>query len=466
MGQVFLAHEDAEVAPAGRTAAVKVLAPELAQESGFLQRFQREIEILKQLSHPNIVRFYDSGVEEGRYYYAMEYVQGQNFEELLRQRGRIPWREVLDIALQACPALKHAHDHGIIHRDIKPQNLLLAEDGTLKLTDFGVAKVFAGKQLTATGGLVGTAEYLSPEQAAGKPVSNRSDLYSFGIVLYLLLTGRPPFHGRSVLDLMHKHRFAQFDPPQRLVMDVPADLDEVVCSLLEKDPARRPANGTVLQRRLESIQRKVERKEQLTMNLVDVTRADDPAAQEEGESTPGPATLMSRMIRQELAPPERGPLGQFLNQPAVLALLFLLCIGVMVWGIWFRPKPEPPAPVSEPAVASEAERFFKKGQSLKRAGDAVAARETWRNLVRSFRDVPSEADSVRRAEQALEGLKDVPGAEARWAPVRHALARARALRDEGKRPEAEDVWQGLEDLYWNDSSARDILQEIKRDRGK
>src|SRR6516162_11837972 len=144
MGQVFLAHEDPAVNPDSRQAAVKVLAPELATEAGFLHRFQREIDILRQLDNPHIVRFYDAGVQDNRYYYAMEYVPGQNFEEVLRARGRLDWREVLVIAMQLCPALKHAHDHGIIHRDIKPQNVLQAEDGTVKLSDFGVAKVFAG----------------------------------------------------------------------------------------------------------------------------------------------------------------------------------------------------------------------------------------------------------------------------------------------------------------------------------
>jgi serine/threonine-protein kinase len=185
MGSVFLGWraEDAspEIPPA---AAIKTLNPELANERGFLQRFQREIEALHLLDHPNIVRFYTSGLEDGRYYYAMEYVPGRNFDELLQERGRLPWTETLEMALQVVPALKHAHDHGIIHRDLKPQNLMRDERGVVKLADFGVARMFASRQLTAAGGMVGTAEYISPEQAAGKPATPRSDLYSFGVVLY------------------------------------------------------------------------------------------------------------------------------------------------------------------------------------------------------------------------------------------------------------------------------------------
>jgi serine/threonine-protein kinase len=464
MGRVYLAHEDPAVNPQSRKAAVKVLAPELAQEVGFQQRFQREIDILAKLDHPHIVRFFDSGVQDRKYFYAMEFIKGRNFEEILREKGRLKWEEVLDVALQVCPALKHAHDYGIIHRDLKPQNLLQAEDGAVKLTDFGVAKVFAGKQLTATGGLVGTAEYLSPEQAAGKPVTNRSDLYSLGVVLYMLLTGRQPFHGRSVLDLMHKHRFGQFDPPRRLVPEIPPEMDEIICSLLEKDPAHRPANGMVLLRRLESLQRKVERKHQATV-APEATAADTFAETDEELSQPGPATLMSRLMREELQGPPQGPLARIFNKPVVLASGFLVCLGIIVWGIWFRPtSAQEPAISDEPAIVSEAQRFFEQARRLNRAGDPVAAREVWRNLIHSFKGVESEQHWVEKAEQEIDRLQGVPTDEARWAPVGQALQQARKLRDEGKRSQAEEIWNGLENLYNNDPSARDIINEIRRDR--
>src|SRR5437660_5351864 len=261
MGRVYMAHEESN----GNLAALKVLAAELAQETGFLKRFQREIEVLSQLSHPNIVQFYESGMQEGLFYYAMEYVAGENYEQLLLQHGRLPWKEVLHAALQVCPALKHAHDRGIVHRDIKPPNLLRTPAGVIKLTDFGIAKVFAARHLTNTGGVVGTAEYLSPEQAQGKQATKRSDLYSLGVVLYHLLTGRPPFEGKSTPELLHKHAYGQFDRPIKLVLDLPHDLDDVVCQLLEKDPSRRPPDGLVLQRQLDSIRRKLERKSQHTL---------------------------------------------------------------------------------------------------------------------------------------------------------------------------------------------------------
>src|SRR5688572_11270576 len=224
-----------------KVAAIKVLAAELAVEVGFQQRFQREINILKQLDHPCIVRFLESGSERNRFWFAMEFVDGPSFESLRDDRGRVSWPEVLDLAWQIAPALKHAHDRGVIHRDLKPSNLMRTSEsladspGLIKLTDFGISSLFASPHLTVTGGVIGTPEYLSPEQAAGKQVTKKSDLYSLGVVLYTLITGDTPFQGDAV-DLLHKHRYAQFDRPGRIVPELPPDFDEIVCQLMAKDP--------------------------------------------------------------------------------------------------------------------------------------------------------------------------------------------------------------------------------------
>lgn len=533
MGRVYLAHEDIAEADTNpgqelntppRQAAIKILAPDLAQEAGFLRRFQREIDALSLLNHPNIVRFYDSGEVDGNYYYAMEYVAGRNFDELLREKGRLPWKEVLDLALQVCPALKHAHDHGIIHRDIKPPNLLRTDTGVIKLTDFGIAKVFAGKQLTAANTLVGTAEYLSPEQAAGKPVTNRSDLYSLGIVLYTLLVGRPPFEGESVLALLHKHRFSQFDPPDKLIPEMPHNLSDIICQMLEKDPTKRPHDGLVLLRQLERIRKKYERKEQYTVirpleeTQVESTEVTD----DEEEDNPGPATLMSRLMRQELTSQKQGgPVTQFFNRPIVIITLLILCIGFITWKAWPRTKIDPNSIFDEGALlmksddpadwnrawteylepldrrqldperreqhaafrqmindhearrraiprsgdsTSEAQRFYEQGQRLAVAGDSVGARRYWQNVVRSFDGVDGEIYWVRLSKQGLADLDVRAPSEHRWDSVHKALEHARQLRDDGKRQEAEAIWQGIEELYQGDSSAKEILHEIKRDR--
>jgi serine/threonine-protein kinase len=480
MGRVFLAHEE----PGGNLAAVKVLAPELAQDTGFLQRFQREIEALSQLDHPNIVHFFQAGFQDGHYYYAMEYIKGLSFEELLHQEGRLAWAEVLDAALQVCPALKHAHDRGIIHRDIKPPNLLRTPGGAVKLMDFGIAKVFASTRLTATGGIVGTAEYLSPEQAAGKPVTKRSDLYSLGVVMYTLLTGRTPFVGESVLDLLHKHRFGQFDRPQKLVPEIPYELDEVVCLLLEKDPGDRPADGAVLQRILDSIRRKQERRLGPTM----ATNPREPTLaynQENGgsrERAEGPATLMSRLVRKELEQQNRGgPIQQFLNRPWVLVTLFVLCVGVIVWAFWLRDDAEPKmndADQEKGSHVSEAERIYRLGLRHQRDGNLGAAQKEWENVVAIFDGVKSERSWVLKAKNGLAELNEGANAK-RWDSVRAALRRARKLRDEAsdlradrriaeskrKQAQAEKIWRGIEERYAGDPSAAEILREMRRVRG-
>jgi serine/threonine-protein kinase len=487
MGRVYLAHSESD----GQVAAVKVLAAELAQEVGFLHRFEREISALSRLDHPNIVRFYESGNQDQTFYFAMEYVDGPTYEFLLQQRNRLPWREVLDAAIQICPALKHAHDHGIVHRDLKPSNLLRTRDGRVKLTDFGIAKVFASNHLTATGGVVGTAEYLSPEQAMGKPATKRSDLYSLGIVLYQLLTGRPPFEGASTPELLRKHCYGQFDRPAKILPGLPFELDEVICQLLEKDPANRPADGLVLIRRLESLQRKLERRDHPT-NPGLYTAQTMAENEEELASSPqeGPATLMSRLMRHELTQmKEGGTLARLFNKPWVLLPLFLLCVAGIVWGFFLRPKPvasdaaevaEAPSLAKEraaqrlamsnlkdTAATSEAQRFYQRGVQLCKQGDADAARRVWRALVQSFRGVEAEQRWVQLAEEGLGQLdKRAPPRNPLDDSVRKALQRARQLSAQGDREEAESIWRGLEGLYGDDPAGGEILKQIQRDRGR
>src|SRR5262245_21479255 len=273
MGRVYLAQEELT----GKQAAIKILAAELAQEVGFLHRFQREIDALAKLDHPGIVRFFESGCENGHYYYAMEYVEGLSLDLLLEEQSRFHWKDVLNVALQVAPALKHVHDHGIVHRDLKPSNLLLDAAGRVKIMDFGIAKVFSSNHLTATGGIVGTAEFLSPEQAAGKVVGKRSDLYCLGCVLYKLLTGRTPFAGNSYVELLHRHRYGQFDRPIKFVPDLPLEIDEMVCQLLEKDPDKRPSDAQVFFKQCENIAKKLDRQGDRTAvdNRDTITKAEN-----------------------------------------------------------------------------------------------------------------------------------------------------------------------------------------------
>lgn len=450
MGTVYLAHEEAtSEAGDSRQAAVKVLSAELAREAGFLDRFRREIEILSRLEHPNIVHFYESGVQDGHHYYMMEYVAGPTFEEVIETRGRLPWREVLDVGLQVCAALKHAHNHGIIHRDLKPSNLLRSESGVVKLSDFGIAKLFASRQLTATGALVGTAEFLSPEQASGKPVTYRSDLYSLGVVLYALLTGRAPFQGKNILDLIHKHRYAQFDRPQRVVPDLPPALDEVVCNLLEKEPDKRPASALMLQRRFETIRFQLERTEQRTVMAakIDETQVEnaDPGAQ--GDESPGPATLMSRLMREELArQQEGGVFARSLNRPWVLVTLFLLCAGILVWKFW-------------PQSRADAHELFDRGAALMESNDPGDWVKGWTEYLEPLERKnpapphPEQMANYRRQYQeyvalqkALMGVSTRRRDEKRSTPTSEAqrfYQKGLRLCQEGDLVRAQVTWQNV-----------------------
>lgn len=249
MGVVFAAVEETT----GEAAAVKVLSAVLGREEGFRDRFAAEIESLRMLRHPNIVRLLGYGVDEELHYYAMELVEGRSLEDELRAGRQFTWREVTDIGLQICRALRHAHDRGVIHRDVKPANLLITTDGSVKLSDFGIAKLFGNTGMTSDGGLLGTADFMSPEQADGRPVTHRCDLYSLGTVLYALLAGQPPFRGKSMVEVLHMQRFAEPESLRKHTRRLPNELEEFVRQLMHKEPERRVPTALAATRRLEII---------------------------------------------------------------------------------------------------------------------------------------------------------------------------------------------------------------------
>jgi serine/threonine-protein kinase len=476
MGRVYLAQEEMT----GRQAAIKVLAAELAQEAGFLHRFQREIETLRTLSHPNIVSFYEAGFENSLYFYAMEYIEGQSLDEVVHKEGRLPWKEVLDLGLQVSKALKHAHDHGIIHRDIKPANLLRTPTGLVKLTDFGIAKVFAGTHLTATGGVVGTAEYLSPEQASGKQVTKRSDLYSLGVVLYTLVTGRVPFTGASFVELLHKHRYAQFDARGEIALDLPYELDEIICQLLAKEPEQRPADAMVLSRQLESVRNKLQRKDQPTAlgphGAPNALTLAENKAVIDLEDKPGPATLMSRLVRDELARQKQGGFVQRLaNNPIALLLVLALCCGLIAWRLIGgeaddRNSGGNDTSASAPAAMSEAERFYRQGERLRAAGNPAEAKQIWQALIAVFATVPGEEEWVRRAQEGVAAIDSAAADSQRWDAIRARVAEGKKLAQAGQLDEAKKIWRGIDRLYGNDPApaARTIVAQVRQllDGGK
>jgi serine/threonine-protein kinase len=249
MGSVYAAIDT----QTGERVAVKALTPHLAMADGFRERFEAEIESLKTLRHEGIVRLFGYGEQDGILFYSMELVDGISLEDELKAGRRFNWREVSNIAIQLSLALKHAHDHGIVHRDIKPANILLYNEDRVKLADFGIARLFGTTQLTTAGGVLGTADYMSPEQADGRPVTARCDQYSLGGVMYALLAGRPPFRAKSLPQMLQLQRFAKPEPVRRYAPDTPEQLERVIMQLLAKNPAERYPNTQVLARHLQAM---------------------------------------------------------------------------------------------------------------------------------------------------------------------------------------------------------------------
>lgn len=241
MAEVFLARDSA----LDRPVAVKVLFPEYSTDPAFVERFRREAQAAANLSHPNVVGVYDWGAEDGTYYIVMEYVEGQSLAEVLRSAGPLHPRRVAEVAFEVAGALGHAHQRGVVHRDVKPGNVLISSTGVAKVTDFGIARALSSPSddLTQAGSVMGTATYFSPEQAQGFTVDARSDLYSLGVVMFEVLCGRPPFAGESPVAIAYKHVQEQPSRPSEFVSGMPPGLEAVIMKLLSKDPSDRYLSG-------------------------------------------------------------------------------------------------------------------------------------------------------------------------------------------------------------------------------
>ena len=235
MAEVYLARDQL----LNRPVALKALFPEYAREPSFVERFRREAQAAANLNHPNIVAIYDWGQETGTYFIVMEYVEGRSLRDLIRSEAPVDGNTTAEIAAEIASALAFAHKNGVVHRDVKPGNVLLTQQGTVKVTDFGIARAGTSDGLTQTGSVMGTATYFSPEQAQGLPVDGRSDVYSLGVVLYELVCGGVPFVADSPVSVAYKHVREDPIPPGERNPDVPPGLEQVILTALAKDPEHR-----------------------------------------------------------------------------------------------------------------------------------------------------------------------------------------------------------------------------------
>src|SRR5262245_28583595 len=320
-----------------KTLALKIISAGLSGSETALLRFEREAQILKQLKHPNIVGLFAPGRYKGTPFFSMEYVEGESLDNVLARRLRFSWEEVVTMGQQICSALQHAHEKGIIHRDLKPSNLMRLEDGTMKLTDFGIAKDMDVTALTGANATVGTAAYMSPEQCRGENITAKSDLYSLGCVFFELLTGRKPFVAESPVDMFMKH-VNELPPRPNWILkgssagEIPTWLETIVLQMMEKKPEHRPLNAQMVANSLEEGLQKYYRGESAAVDAVKAKAGDRRIQSNVIDETDRDAArslrsvLQKKKIRKKSAP--------FYTQiwfQLIIIPLFLLGFGGVIW---------------------------------------------------------------------------------------------------------------------------------------
>src|SRR4051795_1377447 len=333
-----------------RTVAVKILAEHLHDDERFVERFKREALAVAKLIHPNIVQVYDTGVDEGRHYIVMEYVEGRSGAQILQRQGPVEPEIAAEIGVQACAGLDYAHRRGIIHRDVKPGNLMVVGgpvgggEMTVKLTDFGIARAMEQTRITQVGSVVGTAAYLAPEQVRGEEATPATDVYALGVVIYQFLTGRLPYEGSSLAELAVRQQNESPLPPSTYNADVPETLGAAVLRALEGDPNRRYASADELAQGLrlglegEDVTLPMEEGTSATRVLGGETAAtrqigSDTARTEYRPASPtrrpaAPAPARVAPAPRAAQPPRRGAFSRFMR--FVLALVALVLVAAAV----------------------------------------------------------------------------------------------------------------------------------------
>ena len=318
----------------GRIVALKLLTPQFTENPRLVARFEREMEILEKLDHPNITRYYGGGVVKGQHFYAMRLMRGGTLSQLLKKKTQLPWEQVVEFGCQICDALDHAHENGIIHRDLKPANLFLRLDKKtgeerLVLGDFGIARDLDADGLTATGMTVGTYAYMAPEQITGKgTISAKTDLYALGCVLFQMLSGRTPYKAESQGEVLVMHLEEDTPPVREFAPDTPVWLDDVIRQLLAKEPRDRPLDAAYTKMALEEVTQKVANQESVATHVA----SGAPTAMTMFELNPDlKNTLRKATKRKKKKRREAGPVYE---RTWFLVLCLAGILGGVTWFVW------------------------------------------------------------------------------------------------------------------------------------
>jgi serine/threonine-protein kinase len=505
----------------GQKVAVKLLPPELSEDEKLGKRFDRELAILRKLQHPNIVQCYGGGKHQGRRFYAMELLPGGTLAHVLREKGRIPWEDVVEYGKQICTGLQHAHELGIIHRDLKPANLMLARNGTLKLADFGIARDASATALTAAGKTVGTYAYMSPEQIVGEgPPSHKSDLYSLGCVFFEMLTGRPPFVPSNPAEMFFCH--LQKEPPRvssvlnqtvtESVAECPIWLENLVADLLRKQPEDRPYDALAVSVLLDDVLKKVAAGESVARNVM--------TGQLSTLTGNADATGLRDLVKSKKRKKRRDN-APFYEQTWFLATGLLLVVAFATWMLWplnedqlyARARPlmssenesdwrtameqyvqpmrerfpegkyaaelqefvdKVEMAKAEKVIAtnarfgrdpgSEGERLYVQARNYEQFGDRIAALEKYEAMIRLLEKQPDQRPFMILARRQAAAITSSGGAgqEDREKIVSDAMSRADNLYKSGKTIDARKVWESIVSLYGENKELRPQVERARR----
>jgi len=402
MGVVYRARDP----DTGRAVAIKVLPNQLASDAAFVNRFRREIVTLRRLDHPGIIRVLDQGTSDGAHFYVMECVEGRTLKARLEERRRLDLLEATDLVLAVARVLEHIHACGVIHRDLKPSNIMLTREGQVKVTDFGIAKLVDATRMTATQGLLGTVEYMAPEQSQGRFVDPRADIYSLGVIYYRCVTGRVPISGTTTTEVLANLRAKQVERPIEWVPDIPPALSDLIMTMLEKDPARRVPSAKALVRELIRIRGRL-------------------IEEREGRA---PVVSEHRIIRA--APP-----GRLARARRVWAPACLLALAAAVWGGYALTRPADPGEI------------IARAMRLAEAGTEESEREAKALL----EQVPPERHTPA-SRRTLETLRQKLGARSL---VRRLYLMAHTVAKRGREALARDLYRLIVQHFPDDPLADD-----------